>query len=65
MSTFDLVTKSLLQWGRNFFVTEIGQIINIDEKIILCFNGAVTFSLRKLEFSVPRTKSKHMASMGP
>ena len=23
MSTFDLVTKSLLQWGRNFFVTEM------------------------------------------
>ena len=34
----------LLQWGRNFFVTEIS---SLSLGIILCFNGAVTFSLRK------------------
>ena len=35
-----------LQWGRNFFVTEIS-IKKKTDKGRKCFNGAVTFSLRK------------------
>ena len=36
-----------LQWGRNFFVTEIC-VDPPQERDLQCFNGAVTFSLRKL-----------------
>ena len=37
-----------LQWGRNFFVTEISRHDGRTYRI-LCFNGAVTFSLRKYD----------------
>ena len=36
-----------LQWGRNFFVTEIPYPSQYFSISFLCFNGAVTFSLRK------------------
>ena len=40
----------LLQWGRNFFVTEITIITQTTAATPTRFNGAVTFSLRKLEY---------------
>ena len=36
-----------LQWGRNFFVTEIGDFRLWALGTVYRFNGAVTFSLRK------------------
>ncbi len=36
-----------LQWGRNFFVTEMSYLCLISLMVLPCFNGAVTFSLRK------------------
>ena len=41
-----------LQWGRNFFVTEIRSFSKTFGWIVLNFNGAVTFSLRKFSKSV-------------
>ena len=37
----------MLQWGRNFFVTEILYVMLFSLSPQLGFNGAVTFSLRK------------------
>ena len=38
----------ILQWGRNFFVTEISQLqVLCPATSKVTFNGAVTFSLRK------------------
>ena len=53
-----------LQWGRNFFVTEIK---NRDCSIISSarFNGAVTFSLRKSGYEGRGSRYRRGASMGP
>ena len=39
----------MLQWGRNFLVTEILIIVATVPSSVSCFNGAVTFWLRKFE----------------
>ncbi len=44
-----------LQWGRNFFVTEIRIVPQMHRRITAGFNGAVTFSLRK--FASDRSSS--------
>ena len=41
------VEPRTLQWGRNFFVTEIYMAGHTLHRGSPCFNGAVTFSLRK------------------
>ena len=48
----------MLQWGRNFFVTEItlSPTANIIDQPS-CFNGAVTFSLRKFRFGSSKLNS--------
>ena len=53
-----------LQWGRNFFVTEIWRAISERDALSDRFNGAVTFSLRKYE-ALHRFSPSDKASMGP
>ena len=49
----------LLQWGRNFIVAETSKIVCAGTHGVICFNGAATLSLRKLElpFLVPSVAS--------
>ena len=62
---FSIDFLSALQWGRNFFVTEIViELFHIPAGI-RGFNGAVTFSLRKLTDGQSFTARRESASMGP
>jgi len=57
--------QTTLQWGRNFFVTEIRGYARCYTTGSGGFNGAVTFSLRKLPAGDAVVGILREASMGP
>ena len=57
--------KNWLQWGRNFCVTESPHWRFRGIRAVSCFNGAVTFALRKGKTHAEKYARICRASMGP